>query len=132
MSDIVYRLENEDHKGPFAATGHFDNWGKRIPSAQEIADRGAEYDRMAEVEGGGPYPQFDGMGVRPPFPNGKFGFANLEQLGRWFSDEQSREWLVSQGFRIVAYTTSQMVRGRHQVYFCPAGIKRLVGWEEVP
>lgn len=132
MSEIVYRVENEKRQGPFAARGMRDNWGTYFPSAEEIAEREAEYDREADEEGGGPYPEFDGMGLEPPFPNGRFGFANLEQLAHWFPNNGERGAIIADGFRVVAYTTSQLVKGRHQVYFCPTRLKRVVDWEEVP
>lgn len=131
-TQTVFRVENAEHLGPFAARGQHDNWGSYHPSPEEIAERGAEYDREADEEGGGPFPQFDGMGDKPPFPNGRFGFASLEQLGHWFTADGDREELIANGFRVVAYTTSQLVKGRHQVYFCPAMRKGVVSWDKVP
>jgi len=100
----VYRIENEDGIGPYAAYGAF--WVGGLLQG--------EYGENFSPQ---PTPLEDAGIERHMIEDNEFcGFASMEQLLQWFP-ESALEILEDEGFKVVELQVEVTATGEHQVLF---------------
>lgn len=130
----VFRIENAKGEGPYRAHGMFDNWG------QGATCFGSRAEELQEIEGyggfqkpnwGNPFPNIDGMGCEPNFPDGVFGYESLKALQAWWLAENDITSLKEEGgFHVVEYIPAKVQKGVHQLYFTKGRKVRTLTWKE--
>ena len=111
MTSKVYRLENENGKGPYTC-GFLD-------SDENMRLLNEMYDYHAKTKRYHPTPEEDNINV-PYFSTWVFGFLSMDDLNLWFMRFLPR--LLNSGFKIVTYENPQNIiigSSKRQIAFIP-------------
>lgn len=110
MTIKVYRLENENGKGPYTC-GFLDADAQRLLDQMHLSH--------AKTKRYHPTPEEDNINV-PPFSTWVFGFSSMDELEFWFMGFLPK--LLNNGFKVVTYENPKDIiigASLRQVAFIP-------------